>query len=234
MGKDIGNSRGRYKKANRRSHSDFVLRISGLVLSKCTLYSCPRICYFPPMAMDDILLEADDKMSKTEQVVVNEFAGVRTGKASPALVENLLVEVYGAQMRVRELAGITTPEPRTLTIQPWDANSLHPIEKAIQKSNLGLTPSIQGRAIRLFFPELSEERRQEFVKIVRKMAEDGRVAIRHVRRDAMDEMKKHAHDSGTTEDEAKHSEKELQKLTDDYIAKIDKHLANKEKEIMTV
>lgn len=186
------------------------------------------------MAMDDILLEADDKMSKTEHVVVNEFSGVRTGKASPALVENLLVEVYGAQMRIRELAGITTPEPRMLSIQPWDANSLHPIEKAIQKSNLGLTPSIQGRAIRLFFSELSQERRQEFVKIVRKMAEDGRVAIRHVRRDAMEQMKKHAHDSGTTEDEVKQSEKELQKLTDDYTAKIDQHLANKEKEIMTV
>jgi ribosome recycling factor len=186
------------------------------------------------MAMDDILLEAEDKMIKTEQVVINEFAGVRTGKASPALVENLMAEVYGAQMRIRELAGITTPEPRTLTIQPWDAASLHPIEKAIQKSNLGLTPSIQGRTIRLFFPELSEERRQEFVKIIRKMAEDGRVAIRHVRRDSMEQIKKHAHDSGTTEDEVKRSEKELQKVTDDYTAKIDQHLGNKEKEIMTV
>jgi ribosome recycling factor len=187
-----------------------------------------------PMALDDFLLEADDKMTKTEQVVVNEFAGVRTGKASPALVENILVEVYGAQMRIRELAGITTPEPRTLTIQPWDANSLHPIEKAIQKSNLGLTPSVQGRSIRIFFPELSQERRQEFVKIVRKMAEDGRVAVRHVRRDAMEQIKKHAHDSGTTEDEVKQAEKDLQKLTDDYISKIDQHLAHKEKEIMTV
>src|SRR6266542_3298572 len=186
------------------------------------------------MALDDFLLEAEDKMIKTEQVVINEFSGVRTGKASPALVENILVEVYGAQMRIRELAGITTPEARSLTIQPWDANSLHPIEKAIQKSNLGLTPSVQGKAIRLFFPELSQERRQEFVKIVRKMAEDGRVAIRHVRRDAMEQVKKHGHDSGTTEDEAKHAEKELQKLTDDYIAKIDAHLAHKEKEIMTV
>jgi len=184
--------------------------------------------------MDDFLLDAEDKMSKTEQVVVNGFTGVRTGKASPALVENIMVEVYGAQMRVRELAGITTPEPRTLTIQPWDVNSLHPIEKAIQKSNLGLTPSIQGKAIRLFFPELSQERREEFVKIVRKMAEDGRVAVRHVRRDAMDQMKKHAHDSGTTEDDVKHAEKELQKLTDDYIGKIDQHLSHKEKEIMTV
>jgi ribosome recycling factor len=186
------------------------------------------------MALEDYLLEAEDKMIKTEQVVINEFAGVRTGKASPSLVENILVEVYGAHMRIRELAGITTPEARTLTIQPWDVNSLHPIEKAIQKSNLGLTPSVQGKAIRIFFPELSEERRQEFVKVVKKMAEDGRVAIRHVRRDAMEQIKKHAHDSGTTEDEVKHAEKELQKLTDDYIAKVDGHLSHKEKEIMTV
>lgn len=173
-------------------------------------------------------------MSKTEQVVVHEFSGVRTGKASAGLVENIMVEVYGSNMRVRELAGITTPEARTLAIQPWDVNSLHPIEKAIQKSNLGLTPSIQGKTIRIFFPELSQERRQEFVKIVRKMAEDGRVAIRHVRRDAMEQLKKHGHDSGTTEDEVKHAEKELQKLTDEYIGKIDGHLAHKEKEIMTV
>ncbi len=173
-------------------------------------------------------------MLKTEQVVVNEFAGVRTGKASPALVENILVEVYGSNMRVRELAGITTPEPRTLAIQPWDASTIHPIEKAIQKANLGLNPAVQGKLIRIFFPELSTERRQEFVKIVRKMAEDGRVAIRHVRRDAMDQLKKHAHDSGVTEDQEKQAEKELQKLTDDYVAKIDQHLAHKEKEIMTV
>lgn len=188
----------------------------------------------PLMALDDFLLEAEDKMIKTEQVVISEFAGVRTGKASPALVENLLVEMYGSQMRIRELAGITTPEPRALTIQPWDVNSLHPIEKAIQKSNLGLNPSIHGKAIRIFFPELSEERRQEFVKVIRKMAEDGRVAIRHVRRDTMEQLKKHGHDSGTTEDEVKHAEKELQKLTDDYIAKIDQHVVHKEKEIMTV
>src|SRR5262245_44245437 len=186
------------------------------------------------MALDDFLLEAEDKMIKTEQVVVNEFAGVRTGKASAGLVENILVEVYGSQMRIRELAGITTPEPRTLSIQPWDATSLQPIEKAIQKSNLGLTPAVQGKVIRIFFPELSQERRQEFVKIVRKLAEDGRVAIRHVRRDAMEQVKKHAHDSGTTEDDVKHAEKELQKLTDEYIGKIDTHVATKEKEIMTV
>jgi ribosome recycling factor len=186
------------------------------------------------MALDDFLLEAEEKMSKTEQVVMKEFAGVRTGKASPSLVENILVEVYGSQMRIRELAGITTPEARTLNIQPWDANSLHAIEKAIQKSNLGLTPAVQGKIIRIFFPELSTERREEFVKIIRKMAEDGRVAIRHVRRDAMEHLKKHAHDSGITEDEGKLAEKELQKLTDEYTAKIDAHVQHKEKEIMTV
>src|SRR5262252_1973706 len=186
------------------------------------------------MALDDILLEAEEKMEKTEHVVVSEFAGVRTGKASASLVENILVEVYGSNMRIRELAGITTPEPRTLSIQPWDASTLSAIEKAIQKANLGLNPAVQGKVLRIFFPELSQERRQEFVKIIKKMAEDGRVAIRHVRRDAMEQLKKHAHDSGTTEDEVKQAEKELQKLTDEYIGKIDGHLGHKEKEILTV
>ena len=166
------------------------------------------------MALDDILLEAEEKMEKTEQVVVNEFAGVRTGKASASLVENILVETYGSQMRIRELAGITAPEPRTLAIQPWDASTITAIEKAIQKANLGLNPATQGKVIRIFFPELSQERRLEFVKIIKKMTEDGRVAIRHVRRDAMDLLKKHAHDSGVTEDEEKQAEKDLQKMTD--------------------
>jgi ribosome recycling factor len=186
------------------------------------------------MTPDDILLEAEDKMIKTEQVVINEFAGVRTGKASASLVENIMVEVYGSQMRIRELAGITTPEPRMLVVQPWDMNSLHPIEKAVQKANIGLNPAIQGKIIRLVFPELSQERRQEFVKLIKKMAEDGRVAVRHVRRDAMEQLKKHKHDSGISEDQEKQAEKDLQKLTDDYIAKIDQHVASKEKEIMTV
>ena len=186
------------------------------------------------MALDDILLEAEEKMIKTEEVVQKEFAGVRTGKASPSLVENILVEVYGSHMRIRELAGITSPEPRMLLIQPWDAATLHPIEKAIQKSNLGLNPAVDKKFIRIVLPELSQERRQEFVKIVRKMAEDGRVAIRHVRRDAMEQLKKHGHDSGITEDEVKHAEKELQKLTDEYIGKIDAQLGHKEKDIMTV
>ena len=186
------------------------------------------------MKPDDILLEAEDKMIKTEQVVVNEFAGVRTGKASPALVENILVEVYGSQMRVRELAGITTPEPRQLVITPWDIGSLQPIEKAIQKSNLGLTPAVQGKLIRLSFPELSQERRQEFVKIIKHMAENGRVAVRHVRRDSLELLKKAKTAGGVGEEEIEVAEKEIQKLTDQYIANIDAHVTTKEKEIMTV
>lgn len=186
------------------------------------------------MSPDDILLEAEDKMIKTEQVVANEFAGVRTGKASASLVENIMVEVYGSQMRVRELAGITTPEPRQLIIQPWDATSVHAIEKAIQKSNLGLSPAVQGKVIRISFPELSEERRQEFVKIIKKMAEDGRVAVRHVRRDALELLKKAKTSGGVGEEEIESAEKEIQKLTDQYSAKIDAQVLAKEKEIMTV
>jgi ribosome recycling factor len=186
------------------------------------------------MNPDDILLEAEEKMLKTEQSVVNEFAGVRTGKASASLVENIQVEVYGSLMRIRELAGITTPEPRLLVIQPWDLSTIQAIEKAIQKSNLGLSGAVQGKIIRLAFPELSTERRQEFVKIVKKMAEEGRVAIRHVRRDAMELLKKAKTAGGVGEEEIEAAEKELQKLTDQYIAKIDVHVVTKDKEIMTV
>ena len=186
------------------------------------------------MPSDEILLEAEEKMIKTEEVVQREFAGVRTGKASPALIENIQAEVYGSMMRIRELASITTPEPRMLVIQPWDISALQPIEKAIQKANLGLSPVIQGKLLRLAFPELSTERRQEFVKLIKKMSEDARVSIRHARREAMDLFKKHAHDSGITEDATKQAEKDLQKLTDDYIGKLDGHVVSKEKEIMTV
>jgi len=186
------------------------------------------------MALDDILLEAEDKMQKTESVIIHEFAGVRTGKASPALVENIIVEVYGSNMRIRELAGITTPEPRAISIQPWDATTVHAIEKAIQKSSLGLNPQIQGKTIRLFLPELSQERRVQLTKHIHKLAEDGRVAVRHVRRDAMDALKKEKADGTIPEDDEKKGEKELQKLTDDYSAKIDKHVTDKEKEILTV
>jgi len=186
------------------------------------------------MALDDILLEAEEKMEKTEQVVQHEFSGVRTGKASPTLVENIMVEVYGSHVRIRELAGITTPESRMLLIQPWDANTTGPIEKAIQKANIGINPTVQGKMIRVVLPELSAERRQEMVKIARKMSEDGRVAIRHVRRDAMEHIKKEAKNGGISEEDVEHANAEVQKLTDQYIGKIDAHLAAKEKEILTV
>ncbi len=187
------------------------------------------------MALDDILLEAEEKMEKTEQVVHHDFSGVRTGKASPALVENIMVEVYGgSQMRIREIAGISTPESRMLVIQPWDAGNIQPIEKAIQKANLGLSPAVQGKIIRIVLPELSQERRQEFIKIVHKMTESGRVAIRHVRRDALEAIKKESKGGGISEEETENAEKEIQKLTDQYIAKIEDQLAKKEKEILTV
>ena len=186
------------------------------------------------MSLDDVLLEAEEKMVKTEEFLVKEFSGVRTGKASPGLVENIQVDVYGSMMRIRELAGITTPESRLILIQPWDANTVHPIEKAIQKANLGLNPSVDKKNIRIVLPELSAERRQEFVKIVKKMTEDARVAIRHERRDGLEKMKKVAKDGGVTEDQVETAEKEIQKLTDEYIAKLEGHLAHKEKEIRTV
>jgi ribosome recycling factor len=186
------------------------------------------------MDLDDILLEAEEKMTKTEQIVQHEFAGLRTGRASPVLVENIMVEVYGSHMRIRELAGISTPEARVLMIQPWDVNTVHPIEKAILKSNLGVTPTVQGKTIRLVLPELSQERRHEMVKIARKMAEDNRVAVRHVRRDSIEAVKKEKKAGGIADDQIEGAEKEIQKLTDQYIAKIDAHLAAKEKEIMTV
>ena len=185
------------------------------------------------MALDEFLLEAEDKMIKTEQVVVNEFAGVRTGKASSGLVENIIVEVYGSQMRIRELAGITTPEPRTLAIQPWDMNSLHPIEKAIQKAISASRPPSRERSSAFSFPN----KPGTTPGIRQNRPENGR---RRPRRHPPCPAGCH----GTTEEarprqrdhggRAKHAEKELQKLTDDYIAKIDAHLATKEKEIMTV
>ena len=186
------------------------------------------------MAIDDILLEAEEKMIKTEEVVQKEFATIRTGKASASLVENILVEAYSAQMRLRELAGITTPEHRTILIQPWDIGTLHAIEKAILKSNLGLTPATDKKFIRIVLPELSQERRLEFSRVVKKMAEDGRVAIRHVRRDSIEHLRTQAKSGGVTEDELESAEKEVQKLTDQYVARLEGHLVHKEKELMTV
>ncbi|MCF7668346.1 MAG: ribosome recycling factor [Verrucomicrobia bacterium] len=186
------------------------------------------------MPIDEILLEAEDKMGKTDEVIQHEFNGVRTSKASPALVENITVEAYGSQMRIRELAGITTPETRMIIIQPWDASTVHAIEKAILKSNIGLTPTIDSKKIRLVLPELTQERRIELTKVVRRMAEDGRIAIRNVRREAIEHLKRENKSGDITDDELVSAEKDVQKLTDRFIGHIDKHLEHKEKEIMTV
>ena len=186
------------------------------------------------MALDDVLLEAEEKMLKTEEHVQHEFSGVRTGKATPALVENIQVEVYGSMMRVRDLANISAPETRMLMIQPWDAASVGPIEKAIQKANLGFNPAVQGKFIRIVLPDLSTEQRLKFVKAVKQMAENGKVAIRQIRREALEALKKEGKNGGVSEDEVETAETEVQKLTDQHIAKLEAHLATKEQEIMKV
>jgi ribosome recycling factor len=152
------------------------------------------------MSTDEILLETEEKMLKTEEHLVGQFAGVRTGKASPSLIENIHIEAYGSHMRLKELATITAPESRMLMVQPFDISNMKAIEKGIQGANLGLNPATQGKFIRIVLPDLSTERRQEFVKICKKMTEDGRVAIRNERRQAMDLLKK-AKNDGTSEDE---------------------------------
>jgi ribosome recycling factor len=186
------------------------------------------------MPIDQVLKEAEEKMAKSESAMLHEFEGVRTGKANPALVENLMVEAYGSSMRMRDMAGITAPETRMILIQPWDAGTVEAIAKSIQAANIGLNPAIDGKVIRLALPELSQERREELVKVAKKITEDGRVAMRHVRRDALDGLKKAGKETGVSEDEIKTAEKQVQKLTDDSVKKLDAHLADKEKEILTV
>ncbi|MDA1043676.1 MAG: ribosome recycling factor [Verrucomicrobia bacterium] len=184
--------------------------------------------------INDVLRDVDDKMSKSLHVVSEQFSGVRTGKASPALVENLHVEYYGTMTRLMELAGISTPEPRLIVISPYDPTALSGIEKAILAANLGVTPMNDGRVIRVPIPELDEERRKELSKVARRMAEEGRVAIRNVRREANDMTKAMQKDGKITEDEREHGFKETQKHTDMFIKKIDDALKAKESEIMAV
>jgi len=186
------------------------------------------------MSIDEILLETEEKMLKTEDHVVHEFTGVRTGKASPSLIENVQVEAYGSNMRLKELATISVPEPRMLMVQPFDQSTMKAVEKAIQQSGLGLNPATQGRFIRVILPELSNERRQEFVKLIKRMAEEGRVAVRNERRHAIELLKKLKGAAGVSEDDIKDAETEVQKLTDQYIKRVDDHVAHKEKEILTV
>ena len=186
------------------------------------------------MALDDILLETEEKMMKSTEVIETEFAGVRTGKASPDLVTNLMVEAYGSHMRLKELAAVTTPDSRLILIQPWDGGTVDAVRKAIEESKLGITPLVDGKMIRLPIPPLSEERRQDLVKAVRKMAEEGRVSIRANRRHAMDELKKIQKSGEITEDQLVDAEKEVQKLTDQYVEQIEKAVTAKEAELQKV
>ena len=186
------------------------------------------------MALDDILLEAEEKMIKSVEVIQTEFGGIRTGKASPDLVTNIMVEAYGVQMRLKEMAAVTTPDSRLILIQPWDGTTVDAIRKALEESKLGIPPLVDGKIIRLPIPPLSEERRQDLVKAVRKIAEEGRVSVRANRRHAMDEIKKIQKAGDITEDELVDGEKEVQKLTDQYIAEIEKALAAKEGELLKV
>jgi ribosome recycling factor len=186
------------------------------------------------MAVDDILLEAEEKMIKSTEVIQTEFAGVRTGKASPELVTNLMVEAYGTHMRLKELAAVTTPDARLILIQPWDASTVDAVRKALEESKLGISPQVDGKLIRLPIPPLSEERRQDLVKAVRKMAEEGRVSVRANRRHAIDEIKKIQKAGEITEDQLEHAEKEVQKLTDQYVKVIEEAVTSKEAELLKV
>ena len=176
----------------------------------------------------------EEHMMKTEDSLKNNFAAIRTGKASPSLVENITVDYYGTPTRLRDLAGISTPEPRLLVVQPWDRSSLAAIEKAILASNIGITPMNDGKLLRLPVPELSQERRTALSKQAKSETEDAKVALRNIRRDANEVAKKAQKDGEITEDDLKKMLDDIQKATDRYIAALDAALAVKEKELMTV
>jgi ribosome recycling factor len=168
------------------------------------------------------------------QVLKQELGGLRTGRASPSLVEPIQVEAYGTHMPLNQVATIAAPEPRLLSVQVWDRSLVHAVEKAIVASNLGLSPATEGQVIRLRIPELNQERRKEMVKVAHKYAEAARVAVRHVRRDGLDVLKKLEKDGKISEDDHNRHSEEVQKATDQLIVEIDQALAHKEKEIMTV
>ena len=186
------------------------------------------------MPVDKLLKEMNTRMDKTVHVFRDELAAIRTGKASPALVENITVDYYGTPTRLREMAKIATPEPRLIVIQPWDPSVVPNVVKAINQSALGITPVNDGKLVRLPIPELDEERRHDLVKTVRKMAEDARVAVRNIRREQNEELKKLQKDGAITEDDLHREEKSVQDATNGHIKKIDELLAHKEKEIMEV
>ncbi|MBM3252882.1 MAG: ribosome recycling factor [Candidatus Omnitrophica bacterium] len=184
------------------------------------------------MITKNVLYETEEKMKKTIEATIREFGAVRTGRASPSLVEGIHVEYYGTPTPLKQLATISTPDARLLVIQPWDISILSEVEKAILKSELGITPMNDGKLIRISIPQLSKERREELVKLVRKMAEDSRISIRTIRRDANEHVKKLQKDSKITEDDSFKTQEDIQKLTDRYVEKIEQILKDKEKEIM--
>lgn len=184
--------------------------------------------------METVFNFAKEKMEKTVSVLSNEYAGMRAGRASASVLDKIRVDYYGTPTPINQLAAVSVAEARILTIQPWDKSTLHPIEKAIQASDIGINPQNDGVSIRLTFPQLTEERRKDLSKDVRKMAEDSRVAIRSIRRDSLDKLKKMEKASEITEDDLKVGEKKIQDMTDKYIGKIDSISEEKEKEIMSI
>lgn len=183
-------------------------------------------------SLDDVLLETEDKMTKALDFLRQQFSGLRTGKASTSLVENISVVYYGSAVRLREIAGIATPEARLIVINAYDPTALAAIEKAIIAANIGITPLNDGRVIRIPIPELSEERRKELSKVAKQMTEKARVAVRNIRQEANEQVKALLKTSKITEDEKNHGLKEIQGYTDDHIRKMDQTLEAKEKEMM--
>jgi ribosome recycling factor len=184
--------------------------------------------------IDELLTDASRRMDKSVEATAHELGTVRTGRASAALLERIQVDYYGQKTPLRQLATINVPEPRLLTIQPYDPSSVKGIERAIQESDLGLTPSNDGKVIRLPVPQLTEERRKELVKVVRHLAEDGRVAIRNVRRDVMHDLKELVREGEVGDDEERRAEDRAQKLTDEHVKRVDDLLKRKEEEILEV
>lgn len=184
--------------------------------------------------MDDKLVMFEDKMGKSLANLEEEFAGIRAGRANPHVLDKLRVDYYGTLSPIQSVANVSVPEPRMIQIQPWEASMVKEIEKAILSSDLGINPTNDGKLIRLVFPELTEERRKELAKDIKKKGEGAKVAVRNIRRDAMDHFKKVGKAEDISEDEIKDLEDKIQKLTDSYVAKIDKAVEAKSQEILTV
>ena len=185
-------------------------------------------------AIEDFLADAKRRMDKSIEATHHEFNSIRTGRASPALLDRITIDYYGTPTPLKSLASISAPEPRLLVVQPFDPGAIKNIERAVQESDLGLTPSNDGKVVRLPIPALTEERRKDLVKVVRRVAEDGKVAIRNVRRDVMQHLKELVVNGDVGDDEERRAEAQVQKLTDDHVKRIDELLKHKEEEIMEV